>query len=226
MSTDTHSLSQLLQDFSADDIKLLAKPLNPHALTVHCELCGEHHSQPAQHIQYVGHAALTKRLLEVDPFWNWQPLASNSDGTPRFDAYGGLWIELTICGMTRLGYGHPDGKVGGNAIKETIGDALRNAAMRFGAALSLWHKAELPAATNTHTPTGPETVALIDPLKIDNPDYPQNLFERNLPDWQSLISSGKHSSSIRHKLETTYTLTDSQLATLAALDGATTHANG
>ena len=28
-------------------------------------------------------------------------------------------------------------------MKERIGDALRNAAMRFGAALDLWHKGEL-----------------------------------------------------------------------------------
>jgi hypothetical protein len=54
-----------------------------------------------------------------------------------------MWIRLTVCGVTRLGYGHPDGKKGGDAIKELIGDALRNAAMRFGAALDLWHKGEL-----------------------------------------------------------------------------------
>ena len=30
-------------------------------------------------------------------------------------------------------------------MKERIGDALRNAAMRFGAALDLWHKGELHA---------------------------------------------------------------------------------
>jgi len=31
-------------------------------------------------------------------------------------------------------------------MKERIGDALRNAAMRFGAALDLWHKGDLHAA--------------------------------------------------------------------------------
>ena len=36
-----------------------------------------------------------------------------------------------------------DEKSGGDAMKEIIGDALRNAAMRFGAALDLWHKGEL-----------------------------------------------------------------------------------
>ena len=44
---------------------------------------------------------------------------------------------------SRLGYGHAEGKTGGDAVKEVIGDALRNAAMRFGAALDLWHKGDL-----------------------------------------------------------------------------------
>jgi hypothetical protein len=65
---------------------------------------------------------------------------------PRFDATGGMWIKLTIAGMTRLGYGHGAQKPGqdpGAREKEVIGDALRNAAMRFGVALELWHKGEL-----------------------------------------------------------------------------------
>ena len=45
--------------------------------------------------------------------------------------------------MTRLGYGDSQGKTGGNAVKEAIGDALRNAGMRFGIALELWHKGDL-----------------------------------------------------------------------------------
>jgi hypothetical protein len=64
-------------------------------------------------------------------------------GTPLLDGNGGMWIKMTVCGVTRLGYGHADGKSGGDAIKETIGDAMRNAAMRFGAALDLWHKGDL-----------------------------------------------------------------------------------
>ena len=91
----------------------------------------------------MGHAALTDRLLDVDVAWNWEPVAFNSDGLPAFDRTGGLWIRLTVNGVTRLGYGNADGKSGGDAIKEIIGDALRNAAMRFGAALDLWHKGEL-----------------------------------------------------------------------------------
>lgn len=104
-----------------------------------CEVCGGYHHKNAIHLDYVGHAALTDRLLDCDPQWNWRPVAL--DGLPSPGT--GMWIELTVCGVSRLGYGSADGKKGGDAIKEIIGDALRNAAMRFGAALDLWHKGDL-----------------------------------------------------------------------------------
>lgn len=94
-------------------------------------------------LAYVGHAALTDRLLDADPAWTWEPLSMADNGLPVMDDLGGMWIKLTVCGVTRLGYGHAGTKTGGDAIKEVIGDALRNAAMRFGAALELWHKGEL-----------------------------------------------------------------------------------
>lgn len=97
-------------------------------------------------LDYVGHAALTDRLLDCDPHWHWEPMALTPEGLPLFDASGGLWIRLTVCGVTRLGYGHAAGKEKmdpGAREKEVIGDALRNAGMRFGAALALWHKGEL-----------------------------------------------------------------------------------
>ena len=96
-------------------------------------------------LAYVGHAALTDRLLDTDPAWTWEPLALTPQGLPALDESGGLWIKLTICGVTRLGYGDAGAKKGGDAMKERIGDALRNAAMRFGAALDLWHKGDLHA---------------------------------------------------------------------------------
>jgi len=88
-------------------------------------------------LDYVGHAAVTDRLLTVDPEWTWEPFALDDEGLPAPDAQGNLWIRLTVCGVTRIGVG--DGK---NA-KERIGDAIRNAAMRFGVALDLWAKENL-----------------------------------------------------------------------------------
>lgn len=112
---------------------------------IRCELCGGWHHKDVVHLDYVGHAALTDRLLDADPLWNWEPVAVDEFGAPKLDQNGGMWIRLTVCNQTRLGYGDADGKKGGNAVKELIGDALRNAAMRFGAALDLWHKGDLHA---------------------------------------------------------------------------------
>lgn len=99
-------------------------------------------------LDYVGHAAITDRLLAVDPAWTWEPLALAPDGLPLFDKADGLWIRLTVAGMTRLGYGAAsgEGRAPGDKVKESIGDALRNAAMRFGVGLDLWSKEDLPGA--------------------------------------------------------------------------------
>jgi len=120
---------------------------------IRCEECGGWHHPKVVHLDYVGHAALTDRLLDCDPAWNWEPVSFSESGDPKFDAIGGMWIKLTVCGVTRLGYGNADGKTGGNAIKEVIGDALRNAAMRFGAALDLWHKGDLHEEDEAPTET-------------------------------------------------------------------------
>lgn len=92
-------------------------------------------------LSYIGHAALTDRLLQADPDWTWEPVANPASiGLPVAGTGVEMWIKLTIDGTTRYGYGDAPGKKGGDAIKEAIGDALRNAAMRFGVALDLWHK--------------------------------------------------------------------------------------
>lgn len=144
-------LDLLRVPFPANQISKLPKPTKAQTEEVRrdfkkgirCTICGGWHHPKVVHLDYVGHAALTDRLLDCDPSWNWEPVSLADDGSPRIDANGGMWIKLTVCGVTRLGYGHADGKSGGDAIKEVIGDALRNAAMRFGAALDLWHKGDL-----------------------------------------------------------------------------------
>lgn len=108
-----------------------------------CPECGGIHHKNTVHLDYVGHAAATDRLLDTDLEWDWEPFAVGPDGLPALDKNGGLWIKLTVLGKTRIGYGHADGKQGGDAIKEAIGDAIRNAGMRFGMALHLWHKGAL-----------------------------------------------------------------------------------
>lgn len=94
-------------------------------------------------LDYVSHGNVTKRLLEVDPQWTWRPMALDADGLPLFDEHGGLWIYLTVLGVTRIGYGEPQGRDKYDMRKGSISNALRVAAMRFGVALDLWAK-ELP----------------------------------------------------------------------------------
>lgn len=105
-------------------------------------------------LAYVGHANVTDRLLASDLAWNWKPLARNADGTPLIKQEGKLltlWIELTVNGVTRLGVGTCEpGKF--DPLKELVGDAIRNAAMRFGVALDLWSKAELEHGDQNETP--------------------------------------------------------------------------
>jgi hypothetical protein len=136
-------------------LELLREPFAPHQISQMCRStkkdnpkskcpkCGGYHGLPAVQLSYVGHAALTDRLLDADPAWTWEPLSCGPDGYPVIDKDGGMWIKLTVCGVTRLGYGDNQNRQAGDGMKERIGDALRNAAMRFGAALDLWHKGDL-----------------------------------------------------------------------------------
>lgn len=112
------------------------KRCDQHTWVSRCPECHGGHSSATMHLDYVGHADVTDRLLRVDPQWTWEPMALTEEGLPALDRAGNLWIRLTVGGVTRIGVG--DGK---NA-KECIGDALRNAAMRFGVALDLWAKGD------------------------------------------------------------------------------------
>lgn len=117
------------------------KKCDAHQWVSNCPLCKGNHSTATVHLSYVGHAVTTDRLLLVDPGWNWEPFALDPvTGLPLVQG-GNLWIRLTICGVTRIGVGD------GNSLKEAIGDAIRNAAMRFGVALDLWSKDELEQVT-------------------------------------------------------------------------------
>jgi hypothetical protein len=136
-------LELLREPFPENQISIMCRSTKKDNQKGKCPKCGGWHGLPAIQLSYVGHAALTDRLLDADPNWTWEPLALGPDGYPVIDRDGGMWIKLTVCGVTRLGYGDAQGKTGGDAMKERIGDALRNAGMRFGAALELWHKGQL-----------------------------------------------------------------------------------
>ena len=95
-------------------------------------------------LDFVGHADVTKMLIEIDPTWSWEPVAFDADGLPAYRVENGMahlagW--MTIHGVRRLAIGSvqhnkPD------LLKELASDLIRNGAMRFGVCLALWTKQE------------------------------------------------------------------------------------
>ena len=130
-------------------------------------------------LDFVGHADVTKMLLEIDESWTWEPVAFDTDGLPAYRVENGLahmagW--LTVHGVRRLGIGSvahnkPD------LLKELASDFIRNAAMRFGICLSLWTKQEwddvsspapAPKATPKATPkTTPKADGLLSIAQVN-----------------------------------------------------------
>jgi hypothetical protein len=126
-----------------------------------------------QSLDFVGHADITKMLIEVDSEWTWEPVAFDADGLPAYRVENGMahmagW--MTIHGVRRLGIGSvmaskPD------LFKELASDYLRNAAMRFGFCLSLWTKQEWDDVSHTPTTSAPKPapVAKVEPAKPSDP---------------------------------------------------------
>jgi hypothetical protein len=124
-------------------------------------------------LDFVGHADVTKMLIEIDPEWTWEPTAFDVNGLPAYRVENGMahmagW--LTILGVRRLGVGSvmhnkPD------LLKELISDFIRNAAMRFGVCLALWTKQEWEDVSHApSTPVAkPAPVAKVEPAKPADP---------------------------------------------------------
>lgn len=95
-------------------------------------------------LDFVGHADVTKMLIEIDPEWTWEPVAFDNDGLPAYRVENGMahmagW--MTIHGVRRLGIGSVQASKP-DLLKELVSDYIRNASMRFGVCLSLWTKQE------------------------------------------------------------------------------------
>ena len=111
-------------------------------------------------LDFVGHADVTKMLIEIDPEWTWEPTAFDTNGLPAYRVENGMahmagW--LTVQGVRRLGIGSvmhnkPD------LLKELISDFIRNSAMRFGICLALWTKQEWEDVSHGTTKPMPKAV--------------------------------------------------------------------
>lgn len=158
-------------------------------------------------LDYVGHAEITKILIEIDPLWSWEPVAwengrpathtqlgkiTKRDGTVLEFPTVSMWGYLTLLGVTRVAVGSVEAHKA-DLDKELVSDFLRNAAMRFGIALDLWTKGETKVqqvvnahrqetnapATLVRQPEKPRTASL-GANATNPPTEPQLKFLRNL----------------------------------------------
>jgi len=136
----TADLKKLRAAFPAAEIGKLPKPTKKENPKGRCDVCGGYHGLPAIHLDYVGHAAVTDRLLSVDPAYEFGPVL-DINKRPIKDGDSVLHY-LTVCGATRYEWGD------GPNMKEISSDAIRRCAMRFGVALDLWAKEPLAGDTD------------------------------------------------------------------------------
>lgn len=155
MEPDKQALFKVLHDYAVPDPKIVGKL-----------------PKGGAQLDFVGHADITRILIEVDPCWRWVPI-DWENGRPRIHVENGIatmWGELTLLGQSRLGVGscRADKQ---DLDKELVSDFLRNAAMRFGIALSLWTKQEWedlggkPTVIPIRKPSDKDTPATSDVIK-------------------------------------------------------------
>jgi len=153
MEPDKQALFKVLHDYAVPDPKIVGKL-----------------PKGGAQLDFVGHADITRILIEVDPCWRWLPIGWE-DGRPKIHVENGIatmWGELTLLGQARLGVGscRADKQ---DLDKELVSDFLRNAAMRFGIALSLWTKQEWEDLGGKPSAPAPKVIPARKPAEQDTP---------------------------------------------------------
>lgn len=112
---------------------------------------------------YVGHADVTKMLIEIDPMWDWQPAAwiegrpaihiheatqTFRNGDTKKTRIATMWGFMTLLGKTLpcVGSASADKE---DYEKELIGDLIRNGALRFGVCINLWARTDVDGSRPT-----------------------------------------------------------------------------
>ena len=136
MEDNTKQLQEVLTKYAVPDPKIVGKL-----------------PKGGAQLDFVGHADITRILIEIDPNWRLVPIAWEN-GRPACNIINDMatmWFELTLLGTSRLAIGTAKA----NAFdldKQLYGDALRNGAMRFGISLNLWTKNEWEDLDHNPTP--------------------------------------------------------------------------
>ena len=115
-------------------------------------------------LDFVGHADITRILIEIDPHWRLVPIAWDN-GRPAMNIVNDMatmWFELTLLGTSRLAIGTAKSNAQ-DQDKIIYGDALRNGAMRFGISLNLWTKNEWEDLDHNPAPSKPRPISLVNP---------------------------------------------------------------
>lgn len=126
MENNTDQLKKVLNDYAVPDPKIVGKL-----------------PKGGAQLDFVGHADITRILIEIDPHWRLVPIAWEN-GRPAVNIVNDMatmWFEMTLLGQARLAIGTAKAN-SPDLDKVLYGDALRNGAMRFGIGLSLWTKQE------------------------------------------------------------------------------------
>lgn len=140
MEKQTDQLRKVLHDYAVPDPKIVSKLPKGGAT-----------------LDFVGHADITRILIEIDPEWQIEPAMVDMNGLPAVVVTGnmvqaGFW--MTLLGQSRYCVGSVEERKA-DRYKELLSDGIRNGAMRFGVALHLWTKAEWNDLGAT--PTKPNT---------------------------------------------------------------------
>ena len=105
LETSEHDgLKMLREPFPAHQISKLPKESKAQAderksnrdSAINCTVCGGWHHRRAVHLDYVGHAALTDRLLDTDVEWNWEPVAWTPDGRELLVNWSQEWWSTPL----------------------------------------------------------------------------------------------------------------------------------
>jgi len=134
-------------------------------------------------LAYVSHAEITRILIEIDPMWNWQPVAW-IEGRPAIHESNGMatmWATLTLLGKSLLGVGSVRNKKP-DFEKELVGDFLRNSAMRFGICLSLWSKQDWEGPRNNVSNISTTLLINAGEIEKNKSVHPASFKQKNSPE--------------------------------------------